>query len=97
MVKSLVKSNTIHGVISDNRFGLYHSAIPTVFITHQLQVLSGKTTKLTSAIHRRYIKRYDVCWVPDFKDADNLSGNLGHPKNFKIPVTYIGPLSRLKN
>ncbi len=96
MMKNLVKSNTIDGVISDNRFGLYHSAIPTVFITHQLQVLSGNTTKLTSAIHRRYIKRYDACWVPDFKDLGNLSGKLGHPKNFKIPVIYIGPLSRLK-
>jgi uncharacterized protein (TIGR00661 family) len=95
MVKNLVKSNTIHGVISDNRFGLYHTAIPTVFITHQLQVLSGKTTKLTSALHRRYIKRYDACWVPDFKDLGNLSGKLGHPKNFAIPVIYIGPLSRL--
>lgn len=95
LVEKLVKSNTIQGVISDNRFGLYHTAIPTVFITHQLQVLSGNTTKLTSALHRRYIKRYDVCWVPDFAGAGNLSGKLGHPKNFTIPVTYIGPLSRL--
>lgn len=95
MLKDLVKSNAIHGVISDNRFGLYHSAIPTVFITHQLQVLSGNTTWLASAINRRYIKHYDACWVPDFKGANNLSGKLAHPKNFTIPVTYIGPLSRL--
>ncbi len=94
MIKKLVKSKTIHGVISDNRFGLYHSAIPTVFISHQLQVLSGSATWLASAINRRYIKRYDACWVPDFKDANNLSGKLGHPENFTIPVTYIGPSSR---
>ncbi len=65
-LKSLVKTKKIDGVISDNRLGLYHSEIPTVFITHQLQVLSGSTTRLTSAMHRNYIKKFDECWVPDF-------------------------------
>ncbi len=96
IVRDLVNKNKIQGVISDNRFGLYHAAIPTVFITHQLQVLSGNTTKLTSALHRRYIKRFDTCWVPDFEGGINLTGKLGHPKFFDIPITYIGPLSRLE-
>ena len=95
-LKNLVKLKTIDGVISDNRLGLYHADIPTVFVTHQLQVLSGKTTKLTSAMHRNYIKRFDECWVPDFEKEPNLSGKLGHPVNYTIPVKYIGALSRLK-
>ena len=96
ILKNLVKEQKIDGVISDNRLGLYHDKIPTVFITHQLQVLSGNTTKLTSAIHRRYIKRFDECWVPDLDGKINLSGKLGHPEHFEIPVKYIGPLSRLE-
>lgn len=96
LLKALVKSKKIHGVISDNRLGLYHSEIPTVFVTHQLQVLSGKTTRLTSAMHSSYIKHFDECWVPDFEGSSNLSGKLGHPKNFNIPVKYIGALSRLE-
>lgn len=95
-LKELVKAKTIDGVLSDNRLGLYHADIPTVFVTHQLQVLSGKTTKLTSAMHRNYIKRFDECWVPDFEGKSNLSGKLGHPKSFDIPVKYIGALSRLE-
>ena len=95
-LKELVKSKKIDGVISDNRLGLYHNEIPTVFITHQLQVLSGSTTRLTSAMHRNYIKKFDECWVPDFADDANLSGKLGHPKKFEIPVKYIGALSRLE-
>ena len=95
LVKRLVKENKIDGVISDNRLGLYSDKIPTVFITHQLQVLSGKTTKITSALHSRYIKRFNECWVPDYADSPNLSGKLGHPKDFEIPVKYIGLLSRL--
>ncbi len=95
-LKSLVKAKKIDGVISDNRLGLYHSEIPTVFITHQLQVLSGSTTRLTSAMHRNYIKKFDECWVPDFAEESNLSGKLGHPKKFEIPVKYIGALSRLE-
>ncbi len=95
-LKQLVKLKKIDGVISDNRLGLYHTDIPTVFITHQLQVLSGSTTRITSALHRSYIRKFDECWVPDFDGKNNLSGKLGHPKNFDIPVKYIGALSRLQ-
>lgn len=95
LLKKLVAENAVQGVISDNRLGLSNKNIPTVFITHQLQVLSGKTTKLTSALHLRYIKRFDECWVPDYKGKPNLSGKLGHPDSFSIPVKYLGPLSRL--
>ncbi len=95
-LKILVKNREIDGVLSDNRLGLYHSDIPTVFVTHQLQVLSGNTTRLTSALHRNYIRKFDTCWVPDFEGEINLSGKLGHPKKFDVPVQYIGPLSRLE-
>ncbi len=96
LLKTLVRKNEIDGVLSDNRLGLYHADIPTVFMTHQLQVLSGKTTRITSALHRNYIRKFDECWVPDFDGKINLSGKLGHPKKFDIPVKYIGALSRLE-
>lgn len=95
LIIKLVKSGEIDGVISDNRLGLYHKQIPTVYMTHQLQVLSGRTTTFTTAVHQAFIKRYDACWVPDFKDGQTLSGKLGHPAKLDFPVTYIGPLSAL--
>ena len=44
--KEIVKTHNISGIISDNRFGVYNKNVPSIFITHQLQVLSGMTTWL---------------------------------------------------
>ena len=63
-------------------------------MTHQLTVLSGKTTWLSSKWHQDIIKKFDKCWVPDFKNTPNLSGDLGHPKHKLENIKYIGPLSR---
>ena len=95
-LKLILEQYAIDGVISDNRLGLYTSKVPTVFITHQLQVLSGKTTSVTTFLHKRFIKRFDQCWVPDYGGQTNLSGALGHPKNIDHTVHYIGPLSRME-
>ena len=93
-VKRIIESGDFYGIISDNRMGVRHKNIPSVFITHQLTVLSGNTTSISTKVHTRYIKKFDVCWVPDMADDPNLSGELGHPKRNNIPVTYLGPLSR---
>lgn len=86
----------VKGIISDNRLGCYVKNIPSVFITHQLQVLSGTSSKLTSLIHDWYVKKYDICWVPDVSGTVNLSGKLGHPKNPPKNVKYLGVISRFK-
>lgn len=94
-LQHLINEYNINGVISDNRLGLYSSKVPSVYITHQLTVLSGKTTWLSSYIHNRFIKKFDQCWVPDWQGKNNLSGQLGHPKKTVITTKYIGPLSRM--
>lgn len=96
IIKKIVEEEKFCGIISDNRMGVRHKSIPSVFITHQLTVLSGKTTTISTKLHNKYIKKFDVCWVPDMADDPNLSGELGHPKKSSIPVTYLGPLSRFE-
>ena len=96
LLQQLIEKHNITGVISDNRLGLYTRKVPTVFITHQLQVLSGMTTGLTTWMHHKFIKRFDECWIPDVDGRFNLSGQLGHPKQLGFPVKYIGALSRFK-
>ena len=86
----------LSGIISDNRMGVWHPEIPSVFITHQLQVLSGNTTRLTTAWHQRKIARFNECWVPDFEGEPNLSGSLGHTQLDNIKIKYIGSLSRFE-
>lgn len=94
--KALIQSLNIDGIISDNRFGVRSNQLPSVFITHQLKVLSGSTTWLSTALHQNIISKFDECWVPDVEAEPNLSGQLGHVQALRIPMKYIGPLSRLK-
>ena len=96
VVEDIVKTNSISGIISDNRFGVRYKDIPSVFITHQLQVLSGNTTWLSTKMHQKIISKFDECWVPDYEGEKNLSGILGHIEDFKAPLKYIGPLSRFE-
>ncbi|MGB5417793.1 glycosyltransferase [Algibacter sp.] len=94
-IKSILENSNIAGIISDNRLGVRSNKVPSVFITHQLNVLSGNTTWLSTKMHQNIIKKFDVCWVPDAEGEINLSGKLGHVKKFDKPIKYIGPLSRL--
>jgi predicted glycosyltransferase len=97
IVKQLVAEGKIHGIISDNRFGVRSPAIPSVFITHQLAVLTGSTSYFSSKIHQKIIRKFDVCWIPDTDDVlMNLSGELGHLRGEPFPIKYIGVLSRMK-
>ncbi|APG65850.1 glycosyltransferase [Tenacibaculum todarodis] len=82
------------GVISDNRLGIRSTKVPSVYITHQLNVLSGVTTFLTSKIHQKFIKKFDECWIPDTKEQ-LFSGKLSSTNTVKN-IKYIGVLSRFQ-
>ena len=96
IISQLVDKENIAGIISDNRFGVYNKKVPSVYITHQLNVLSGKTTFITSKIHQRFIKKFNECWVPDMEGTPNFSGDLGHLKKHHFNLKYIGILSRFQ-
>lgn len=99
-LKKVVPEYSFDAIISDNRFGLFHEAIPSVFITHQLLIktFTGKwTEKVLQKINYKYINRFTECWVPDIETENSLAGELSHPdKKPKIPVRYIGLLSRFE-
>jgi uncharacterized protein (TIGR00661 family) len=96
IVAEIIKKEFITGLISDNRFGVFSCDVPSVYITHQIKVLSGFTTWLTSKLHQKIINKFDECWVPDVEKTPNLSGKLSHETKLKIPIKYIGVLSRFK-
>ncbi|WP_339610530.1 glycosyltransferase [uncultured Planktosalinus sp.] len=95
LVKKLVANHQIQGIISDNRLGVRNKNIPSAYITHQLSVLTGSTTWLSTKLHLDFVRKFDVCWVPDLAGSANLSGKLGHPEQLPLGVTYMGPLSRM--
>jgi len=94
-INKILKAYNFDGIISDNRLGVYSKDVPSVFMTHQLNVLTGNTSWITTKIHKKYIQKFDECWVPDVEKTPNLSGKLGHPTETIKNVKYIGPLSRL--
>ena len=84
------------GVISDNRYGLFHPQLRSVIITHQVNIKTGLgrwVNKIVKWINAYYLNKFDQCWIPDQSGNINLSGELSHgliPGN----AVYIGPLSR---
>jgi uncharacterized protein (TIGR00661 family) len=96
IVNQIIITHAIDGIISDNRLGVYSQNIPSIFMTHQLNVLSGKTSWLTTKVHSKFISKFDQCWVPDNNSDSNLTGKLGHLKKPLKNLVYIGPLSRFE-
>ena len=99
-LKEQVIKHGFEAVISDNRYGLYHENIFSVFITHQLCIKSslGKwSEKILQQWNYKFINRFNECWVPDEEGGNNLAGELSH--SLKLPsilLKYIGPLSRFE-
>lgn len=91
-----VEKYAIDGIISDNRLGVISKKVPSIFMTHQLNVMTGNTTWITSKVHQYIIKKYAECWVPDLAGEINLTGRLGHTDDPNINIKYLGPLSRLE-
>jgi len=90
----LEENKGIVGIISDNRFGVCSSKVPSVYITHQINVHSGIFTPITSYFHQKIIKKFDECWIPDEKDS-KFSGRLSRSQK-KLNQKYIGVLSRFQ-
>jgi hypothetical protein len=85
-------------VISDNRYGMWHTQTENIFICHQLRIpLSGILKCLQQPVlkyHLKKIQTFNQCWIPDVDTANNLSGIMSHDIRHHIPTKYIGWLSR---
>lgn len=99
-LQKMVAAHHFDAVISDNRYGLYHKKVPSVFITHQLTIKSPLGRWSERLIRKRnysYINRFTQCWIPD-QIINGLAGSLSHPAIMpRIPATYIGTLSRFNH
>ena len=94
-----LKNNTVDAVISDNRYGLFHPEVISVFITHQLLIKAPffLVEKFVQGINYYFIKKFSLCWVPDEEGIINIAGVLSHP--LKLPavsIKYMGGISRLE-
>ena len=97
LTETLMRTEKFSAIISDNRFGVRANNTPSVIVSHQLELHTGKmlADKIATRQNLRYINSFDACWVPDIAEGQGLAGKLSHPsKKPSIPVEYIGFLSR---
>jgi hypothetical protein len=96
LLKSVVEQYGITAVISDNRFGLWHKKVKSVYITHQMMIKAPARwiEHLLHLLHLCIINRYNECWIPDTEGDGNLSGDLSHKYPLPRHARFIGWLSR---
>lgn len=93
-LEKLIEEQKIDAVISDNRYGLYSKKVPCVLITHQLNIKSPWASAVLNRLNAGFISKFHRCWIPDYADITNISGDLGIPANPHEKYQYIGALSR---
>lgn len=87
------------GIITDNRYGLYHPSIPSVILTHQPQMLLGMgavNDKILMKLHYKMLGRFSNTWLVDVPGKPNLAGRLSHPSVLPRNSRYIGLLSQMQ-
>ena len=94
LLKKIVREHKIDGIISDNRYGLFHKHKPSAIITHQLYIETPAFKKTLHAIIKKMNNRFSATWVPDIPSKPNFSGRLSHSNQVLPKMKYIGVLSR---
>lgn len=93
--EKIVTEHQIDFVISDSRFGCWTKLVPTVFITHQVNIQMPFFLKwlqpTVNYFNHRQIRKFNYCWIPDHPTV-RLTGKLSATDNFKL--VFIGMLSR---
>lgn len=97
LVGRLVRELALDAIISDNRFGCFSAAVPSVFITHQVNIKALFFSPLVNATNHWFMRRYNTCWIPDLPMGEGgLSGTLAHPLPAHPDIRHLGILSRMK-
>ena len=83
-------------IISDNRFVFSDKHVKkNIYITHQCRIYhrSALISRVMTAFHRLFIRKFDVCWVPD--DPERKISGLLSDNDKNVIIRYIGFLRRM--
>jgi len=95
-LKKVLATHTIDTVISDNRYGLWHSTIKSILLTHQvrLPVNVGKLfNPIVQFCYEQLLSKFSTIGIVDQEQLPYLAGALSHPKQLPKKAHYIGWLS----
>ena len=98
ILQKIINTHNIHAVISDNRYELSTSKVPSIFVTHQLNIQTDgwqvAAKPLIDKTINHYINKFDEIWIPDVKSDFQLSGKLSSSNKFSSKRFNVGLLSR---
>jgi UDP-N-acetylglucosamine:LPS N-acetylglucosamine transferase len=90
--EEIVKEEGADLLISDHRYGFRSDMVPSIFVTHQLQLPIEWYQSAMQLWHKNLINRFKTVWVMDTKES-KLAGKLSATSGYN-KVIYIGPYSR---
>ena len=93
-VKQMVADHKVDIVISDHRYGFISTEIPSIFMTHQVNLPVKWYEKSVGALHQKLMKRFAIIWILDDENS-TLAGKLS--ANCPENGCYIGPYSRFSS
>ena len=95
LLTKLVDKYNLDLIISDNRFGMYHREVFSVYITHQTNIQAGKLSVIANKVHEYFMSKFNEIWIPDYEGKDSLAGSLSEYSGNKV-AKYIGVQSRFE-
>ncbi|MBI1770571.1 MAG: glycosyltransferase [Bacteroidetes bacterium] len=93
-IEKIVHNEKIDLLISDNRYGCWSTKIPSVLITHQVNIIMPPAWKWLEGVinygNHWQIGKFTDCWIPDFPNG--ITGRMTGPT--KMKTKFIGMVSR---
>lgn len=82
-------------IISDNRYGCYHSSAHSILLSHQLRLPAPNVfaKALADFILNKKLKPFDELWVPDMLPPNHMTGSMSQLIDSR--VRHIGFLSAM--
>ena len=91
---ALVESHNITHIVSDNCYGVHHPEVPSVMMSHPLQLpVPPGLEVFARAFVKQHARKFRAIWIPDDEEA-RLSGTLA-TQNPMEHARFIGVLTRL--
>ena len=95
ITEKIINQFKIDAIITDNRFGVRSKKIPSIFVTHQVEIRSKYFMSLINYINTKLINKFNECWIVDDK-KNRLSGSLSNSSKLYIKTQHLSNLSRFR-
>ncbi len=92
LVEKLCSEHKIHLVLADQSLGFFSKIVPSVLITHQVNLPLAWWQKPMQLFYNKQLNNFHQLWIPDQAPPNNLAGRLS--ETHRNNVSYIGWLSR---